>query len=179
MSNMKTLAVAMLCLASAAGAGVAHAQSTDGYHAIQVFPVVVDSAAFTQRFTFRNSDAAAMTLSVFARPGSGTTQATTLACPDVTIPANGVFVAPSLRTLCPGLAAGSQYGFLYASDKNATRKHSFAGYSRVSNAAGIGFSVEAFPAHTFTSATVRVEYSVYYSNKCCLVQLVCVRSVKP
>ena len=29
------------------------AQSTDGYHGIQVFPVVVDTASFSQHFDFR------------------------------------------------------------------------------------------------------------------------------
>lgn len=152
LSSFKTLALAGLCLAAVAGADPALAQSTDGYHAIQIFPLVTDSASFAQRFTFRNSDAAAMTLSVQYFPGTGTTQATSIACPALTIPANGVFVAPSLRTLCPALASGSQFGFLYVADANATHKHSFAGFSRVSNPAGIGFTVEAFPAHTFTSA---------------------------
>lgn len=152
LSSMKSLAAAMLCLASVTGAGVARAQSTDGYHAIQVFPVTVDSAAFTQRFTFRNSDAAAMTLEVDYLPGTGTTQATTLFCPDVVIPANGQATFASLRALCPALATGSQFGIVYVHDAAEARKHSFAAYSRVSNAQGIGFSVEAFPAHTFTSA---------------------------
>ncbi len=153
MSNFKTLAVAGLFLACAAGAGTAHAQSTDGYHAIQVFPIAVDSAAFTQRFTFRNPDAAAaITLAVKYFPGTGTSQATAIACPAVVVPINGQVVFASLRDLCPTLAAGSQYGFVYTNDSNATRKRPYAAYSRVSNAQGIGFSVEGFPAHTFTSA---------------------------
>ena len=145
MSNFKTLAMAALCLAAATGAGKALAQSTDGYHAIQVFPIAVDSASFAQRFTFRNPDAAtAITLAVKYFPGTGTTQAAAIACPTVVIPANGQVVVSSLRALCPALAAGSQFGFLYTNDSDATRKRPYAAFSRVSNVQGIGFSVEGF-----------------------------------
>ncbi|MEO6104069.1 MAG: hypothetical protein ABIP44_10580 [Pseudoxanthomonas sp.] len=153
MSNFKTLAMATLCLAAATGAGKALAQSTDGYHAIQVFPIAVDSASFTQRFTFRNGDATnAITVAVKYFPGTGTTQAAAISCPSVVLPANGQVVFTSLRALCPALAPGSQFGFVYTNDSDATRKRPYAAYSRVSNAQGIGFSVEGFPAHTFTSA---------------------------
>lgn len=153
MSYFKTLAMAGLCLACAAGAGTALAQSTDGYHAIQVFPLAVDSASFAQRFTFRNPDATtAITLAVRFFPGTGTTQATAIACPAVVVPANSQAVFSSLRALCPALAAGSQFGFVYSNDSDATRKRPYAAFSRVSNVQGIGFSVEGFPAHTFTSA---------------------------
>ncbi|MCX7041187.1 MAG: hypothetical protein NT117_00560 [Gammaproteobacteria bacterium] len=139
-------------LLALAGTTPALAQSTDGFHAIQVFPVVVDSDSFTQRFTFKNPDAAnAVTLSTIYFPADGTTQAVNMGCPAITIPAGGQTVFTSLRGICPTLAAGSQYGFLYAAVTGATQGL-FSGYSRVSNAAGNGFSVEAFPAHTFTSA---------------------------
>ena len=153
MSNFKTLAMAALCLATATVAGTAFAQSTDGYHAIQVFPVAVDSGSYAQRFTFRNPDAtSAITLAVQYFPGTGTTQATAITCPAVLVPANGQAVFTSLRTLCPALAAGSQFGFVYTNDSDTTRKRPYAAFSRVSNIQGIGFSVEALPAHTFTSA---------------------------
>jgi hypothetical protein len=153
LSTMKTLALAGLCLAAATASTRALAQSTDGYHAIQVFPVAVDTAAFTQRFVFRNPDATnAISISVKYLPGTGTSQAAALDCPAVAVAANSQAVFTSLRALCPTLAAGSQFGFVYTSEANATRKRHYAAYSRVSNAAGIGFSVESFPAHTFTSA---------------------------
>ncbi len=153
MSTFKTLALAGLSIAAMAGAQPAMAQSTDGYHAIQVFPVAVDSAAFAQRFTFRNPDPDnAIGLAVQYLPGVGTSQATAIVCPAVAIPANSQAVFTSLREMCPSLAAGSQFGIVYVNENNATRKRPFAAFSRVSNPAGIGFSVEAFPAHTFTSA---------------------------
>jgi hypothetical protein len=152
LSSIKTLSLAGLCLAAIAANAPAHAQSTDGYHSIQIFPLVVDSASFAQRFTFRNPDAAELTLAVQYFPGTGTSQATSLACPDVVVPANGQIAIASLRALCPALSAGTQFGYVYTNDKNATRKHSYAAFSRGSSPAGIGFTVEAFPAHTFTSA---------------------------
>ncbi len=140
-------------MAAMTGAQSALAQSTDGYHAIQVFPVAVDSASFAQRFTFRNPDADnAIGLTVQYLPGTGTSQATAILCPAVAIPANSQAVFNSLRALCPSLAIGNQFGIVYVNESSTTRKRPFAAFSRVSNPAGIGFSVEAFPAHTFTSA---------------------------
>lgn len=55
MNKFARLAVpsAAVFLAMAA-VGTANAQSTDGYHSIQVIPVVVDSASYAQRFTIRH-----------------------------------------------------------------------------------------------------------------------------
>ena len=157
MFSLKHLALASgLGLAALTGAAPALAQTTDGFHAIQIFPVVVDSASFTQRFTFKNPDAAKaalITASFFPADGTPVT------CPDFTIPAGGLKVFASLREACPATLAGSQFGYLYtytasgaAGGTNNGENRLFAGYSRVSNAQGNGFSVEAFPAHTFTSA---------------------------
>ena len=100
MSTMKTLALAGLCLAAATASTRALAQSTDGYHAIQVFPVAVDTAAFTQRFVFRNPDATnAISIAVKYLPGTGTSQATALDCPAVAVAANSQAVFTSLRAL--------------------------------------------------------------------------------
>lgn len=153
MNTFTRLAVpsAALFLALAAS-GVTHAQSTDGYHSIQVFPVAVDSASYAQRFTFRNPNLDdALSIAVTYFPGTDTTQAGPLTCATVAVPAGGAVSFASLRTMCTGLTAGSQFGFLYLSE-NSAKNLPFAAYSRAANAAGIGFSVEAFPAHTFTSA---------------------------
>jgi len=130
----------------------ARAQSTDAYHSIQLFPVVVESASFTQRFTFRNPNTInAISVAATFYPGAGTSQATPLACTSIAVAANGVTVVDGLRSLCPGLAPGTQFGFLQATESGG-QSRPFAAFSRVSNIAGQGFSVEAFPAHTFTSA---------------------------
>ncbi len=44
---------ALLSVFALWNSSTAVAQSTDGYHAIQVFPIVLDSASFAQRFHFR------------------------------------------------------------------------------------------------------------------------------
>ena len=159
MSSLKQIALAAgLGLLALTGSTTAAAQSTDGFHAIQIFPVVVDSGAFTQRFTFKNADAAnAVVVAASYFPASGSAQAVLQACPDFTIPAGGQKVFASLRAVCPSLAAGSVFGTLYTyTTTNAvvgnTSNYLYSGYSRVSNPSGNGFSVEAFPAHTFTAA---------------------------
>jgi hypothetical protein len=160
-SSLKHLALAAgFGLLAVAGTSPALAQTTDGFHAIQVFPLVVDSGSFTQRFTFKNPDAAnaaEITLSYF--PSSGVP----VSCPNFTIPAGGQKVFTSLRAACPAMVAGNQFGYLYAwtapggdTSVNKTGNRLFSGYSRVSNPSGNGFSVEGFPAHTFTSASTVV-----------------------
>ena len=130
--------------------GGALAQSTDGYHSIQIFPVVVDTASFTQRFNFRNPNDASVTITPKYYPASGTSAAITT-CPDIVIAAGKTATFTSLRQMCPSLAAGSQFGFLYTSELSSASLP-YAGFSRVANPQGNGFTVEAFPAHTFTSA---------------------------
>lgn len=131
------------------------AQSTDGFHGIQIFPVVVDSTSFTQRFDFQVPQGSpAATVSVKYFPGTGVS-GSPLSCPTFQIPANGRATFVGLRALCPGLPAGSVFGYLYTWESSSLSTI-FSGFSRVSNAAGSGFSVEAFPAHTFTSADVIV-----------------------
>jgi hypothetical protein len=151
-------AAGLLLLASAPGA---RAQTTDGYHTIQVFPVVVDSASFAQRFNFTTPNLFPVTVKTKFFPGQGTAQAALgpLACNDVVIPANNATVVSSLRALCPGLPVGvTSFGFLHvqsapSSDGMYSDIPVFAAFSRVSNPQGNGFSVEAFAAHTFTAGT--------------------------
>ena len=150
------LLVYALCALMISLAPAASAQTTDGYHTIQIFPVVVDSASFSQRFTFQVPNGSpATTVSPKYFPGAGTTQASALVCPDFAIPAGGKRVFTSLRAICPDIVGASAFGYLYTSEASSENLP-YAGFSRVSNMAGAGFSVEAFPAHTFTSADVVV-----------------------
>lgn len=157
MSSLKKILFATGAgLLAAAGLTTSNAQSTDGFHGIQIFPVVVDSASFTQRFNFSNPDTVnAVVITPEYFPGEGTTQAAPILCPDFTIPAGGQKVFTGIRGICPALAAGNQFGYLYTIQKGAGNQI-YSGYSRVNNAAGIGFSLEAFPAHTFTAADTTV-----------------------
>jgi hypothetical protein len=58
--------------------------------------------------------------------------------------------------MCPALGAGSQFGFLHLSHVGSPGSATYSAFSRVSNIAGSGFTVEGFPASTFTSATTVV-----------------------
>ena len=161
---MKTFfAIAVSALVLLGFGGQAKAQTTDGYHSIQVFPVVVDTAAFAQQFNFTTPSLFPVVVKSRFFPGDATPQAATgpVTCNNVTIPANGVITVASLRTLCPSLVAGSAFGFLHmqaqdSSDGMYSDIPVFAAYSRVSNPQGNGFSVESFAASTFTSATTVV-----------------------
>jgi hypothetical protein len=146
---------AFACLLALCASGAAQGQSTDGFHTIQVFPVVVDSDSFAQRFTFRNPNPTALTIAPTYYPANGTSQAAALACPAVVVPADSDVTLSSLRTLCPALAAGSQFGFLYTYQDGAANLP-YSGFSRVSNPQGQGFTVEAFSAQEFTSADATV-----------------------
>jgi hypothetical protein len=148
---LRSIALLSLAWLAILASPAAPAQTTDGYHAMQVFPVVVDTGSFAQRFTFRNPNPGALTLRPRYFPAQGTT-ATAITCPDLVVPATSSTTVASLRLLCPALPAGSQFGFLTvraASDDVRV----FAGFSRVANPQGQGFSVEAFAPHVFTSAT--------------------------
>ena len=155
MNCIKHSRIAAACAVGLALAGsAAQAQSTDGYHSIQIFPVVVDSSSFTQRFSFHNPNLlSAVIVTPKYYPATGTTQAPNLInCPTFDIAAGKTVMFSSLRALCPALATGGQFGFLYTSEVNLGSNLPYAGFSRVSNPQGNGFSVESFPASTFTSA---------------------------
>lgn len=138
-------------------AGPVAAQSTDGYFSMQLVPVVVDTASFTQRFTFQNAQEADLSIKVKYYPATGTT-ATAMQCPSLPISSGSQLTVASLRALCPALPAGSQFGFVTLTDDSATNTglNIFSVYTRVSNAAGAGFSVEGFPATAFTSADTTI-----------------------
>lgn len=161
---MKKLIGAAAGILALALSGNSHAQSIEGYHTDQVFPVVVDSTTFAQSFNFVTNNPSSVTLTVKFYPGSGTAQAAIgpVTCNNVTMPAYASARFTSLRELCPNLVSGSAFGYLRAratasSDGMHDDIPMFAGFSRVSNYAGAGFSVEAHPANTFTSASTSVQ----------------------
>ena len=154
MNTFKKLAIAAGLCAAGFSSHTVQAQTTDGFHTIQVFPVVVDSASFTQKFTFRNRNGTTINVSPTYFPGGGS-QTLALSCPTFTISGDSDRTFNTLRDICPTLAAGSQFGFLYTYETNSTNMP-YSGFSRVANPQGNGFSVEAFAAKEFTSATSTV-----------------------
>lgn len=150
-------------LASTLWIATASAQSTDGYHGIQMFPVVVDTSSFVQRFNFSTPNLAPVTVKVRFYPADGTAQKAIgpIQCSDVLIPANSFAWRSSLRSLCPALTSGSAFGFLHmqvapSTDDMQSDIPMFAAFSRVSNPQGNGFSVEAFPVMAFSSGNAVV-----------------------
>jgi hypothetical protein len=153
----RLLASLVLAFGSLGGSGGVLAQSNDGFHSMQVIPVAVDSASFSQRFIFRPYLLKPTTIQVRYYPAGGTSQTLPLDCPEFTIPTEprpARTVYKSLRELCPALPSGPQFGLLYL---RAGGGLPFAAYSRASNAAGSGFSIEAFPPHLFTNAPAIVD----------------------
>ncbi len=149
MRNAPVLATLFVLLALASG--TASPQSNDGFHSMQVIPVVVDTASYAQRFIFRSWLYKDNLVAARFYPADGTALAQPMDCPDFTIPKDprpGRKVFTSLRELCPGLPEGSNFGLLYLRAKGPDNLP-FAAYSQVSNPKGIGFSVEAFPPHVF------------------------------
>ena len=155
MNTLKNLALAASLTFAGLAANTTCAQSTDGFHTIQVFPVVVDSGSFAQRFTFRNKNSSDVTINMRYYPGAGTAQATPINCGNHVVTAGDDRTFSSLHSICSGLPLGSHFGFLYTYEVN-NENLPYAAYSRISNPQGQGFSVEAFPAHTFSSATTTV-----------------------
>jgi len=128
----------------------ASAQSTDGYHSMQILPMVVDTASFASRFNFHNPNSVGITIRPKYYPAKGTSAPITQ-CNDLPIAAGKTLTVTSLRNLCALPPTGSQFGFLSMIEISPDSLP-FTAFARVSNPAGNGFTVEAFPAHTFTSA---------------------------
>jgi hypothetical protein len=131
------------------------AQTTDGFHTIQVIPLVVENASFASRFTFRNPGASALSISPTFFPATGVTPDTPLSCGAFSVPAHSDRTFATLHTLCPTLAGGTQFGLLHLLG-NGGPSAVFSAYSRVVNPKENGFTVEGFAANEFTSATASV-----------------------
>lgn len=153
-------AVGALALAFAAWPHIARAQEMDGMQTMQVIPVVVDSSTFHSRITLYNPFGVELHFDATYVPGDGTSQAANgpLACNKIVLPGDKTVGFDTIREICPGLASGSQFGYLKlvrSNDHGANQPFHQDGihaYSRVNNYAGQGFSVEAFPLHTFGPA---------------------------
>ncbi|MCX7041128.1 MAG: hypothetical protein NT117_00255 [Gammaproteobacteria bacterium] len=157
---MKKLAFSrpVACLLASLGllsSGAVLAQTTDAYHSIQMFPVVVDTASFAQRFSFRNPNPFQISIQPTYFPAVGTSQPTSLLCPPFNVAAGKTLTITSLRSMCPTLPTGSQFGFLHTT-LSGGGFNTYAAFSRVANPEGNGFTVEAFTAKQFTSADLVV-----------------------
>ena len=148
---LRRLAPLLLLLAATAAA-----QTTDGFHASQVFPVVVDNLSFVSRFAFRNPNPTPVTISATYYPAQTVVPATVMACPSFVVNPGADRIFTSLRELCPGLDPSTQFGMLYTISVGGSPAAVYSAYSRVSNPLGNGFTVEGFAPNEFTSATSSV-----------------------
>jgi len=139
------VAAGILCTALASGAAMG--QTAFGEATAIVFPNVASTATFTGHVTLYNPNAAAITVALDYHDANNLAVPGVKACNDVTIGANQS-VEFTLADQCT-LEPGSHFGLLIASDTAGTNL--FFGYSRTENTAGAGFSIEGFPADSFSS----------------------------
>jgi cytochrome c551/c552 len=138
-------------------AGAAPGTSTDGFHSLQVLPIVVDTGSFSSEiyvFSPHNPDFASTQIHFRFFPAQGSAHVGALDCGNQTI-ANNSTVQYTLKTLCPGLAAGSNFGQLEAQELEAANRP-FNVFVRVNNPQGQGFAIEGYPPHTFMRGTTWV-----------------------
>jgi hypothetical protein len=149
---LKSLGVLGLLSCAGLACPTASAQTTDGYHSIQILPLVVDNASFTQRYQFRNPNPVPLTISARFYPDKAFNLAP-VQCNPLTVQANSTLSVDRLTSFCsiPG-GFPTNFGYLYTAETSGANLV-YAAFARTVNPSGIGFSVEAFPAHTFTSAT--------------------------
>jgi hypothetical protein len=150
---LKSLGLLGALSCAALACPTASAQTTDGYHAIQIIPLVVDNASFTQRFQFRNPNPVALPLTLRFYPDKALGLAP-ITCTPQTVQPNSTLTLVRLASFCP-LPGGTMFGYLYTAESSG-QNLVYAAFARTTNPSGIGFSVEGFPAHTFTSATAVV-----------------------
>jgi hypothetical protein len=146
-------AIAGALVMSAASPAVA--LSTDGYHTIQIIPIAASTGSFTTSFFFHNPNPITININVSYYPAVGTPTAAPIFCGSKAVLANQVLRFTSLAAICPGITAGSNFGWLYTYEGNATNEP-YAVFTRVDNPQGQGFEIEGFPPHTFTAATMHV-----------------------
>lgn len=112
-----------------------------------IVPVVAHTASFETEVYVRNAGAAAIDIDVRFDEADNLPQAGSHACSPLAIPANATRLM-TLATQC-GLDAASHFGMLALADSASPRSHPFTVFSRTQTPAGVGFSVEGYPAAWF------------------------------
>ena len=136
-------------------AGGAGAQTSVGYGAVVVIPVVAQTSSFATEVFLHNPSSVATPVPVAVTFVEGTTSGTpgVKACTPITVN-NGQSASFTLAAQC-GIASGGHFGMLILQDDSAEAVHQFFAYSRTQTPQGIGFSVEGFPAGTLTGQSQR------------------------
>ena len=147
------IAAAFVILGASLASADADAMSTDGFHMNMILPVVVQTASFSSDI-YLSAFGAGATVSVTYYPADGTATGSPVVCGNKVINA-GATNRYTLLSLCPGIAAGSNYGSLELAEVDGTN-NGYNVFARVDNPSGQGFEVEGYPAHTFTAADAYV-----------------------
>ena len=115
-----------------------------------VVPVAAHTASFETEVYVRNASAAAIGVNVRFDEADNSAQPGAHACSPLAIPANATRLL-TLASQC-GLDAASHFGMLALDDAASPRSHPFTVFSRSQTPAGVGFSVEGYPAAWFGAA---------------------------
>lgn len=124
-------------------AGMASAQSVNGFSSIIHVPVVVSSATFHTTLFVHNPSSSATTVRMTYYGANGTAMAGANACGDISIPA-GTTSEFDPSQLCSLAGAGSQFGSMRIYELSDSVRP-IAAYTRVQSFSGNGFSIEGFP----------------------------------
>ena len=135
-----------------------------------IVPVVAHTASFETEIYVRNAGAAAIDVDVRFDEADNLPQAGSHACSPLTIPANATRLM-TLASQC-GLDAASHFGMLAIDDSASPRSHPFTVFSRSQTPAGVGFSVEGYPAAwfrgppRFVGGLKRSSSGAHYQSNC-------------
>lgn len=166
----RLMSLAFSLIAAATGMA-AHAQTTAGSGTVMVLPLVADiPAAYVTTVFVQNANPAPITLNAtyyFSDQADPGIAGHSLTCTQLTVAANAVatfdpYAQCSMSTYFASLSLGytptNIFGMMILDDAASPKTNTFYAYSRTAQPPGgagpyNGFSVEAFPAGNFSSAT--------------------------
>ena len=132
----------------------AHGQSTVGTGSTVVFPITAQTASYASEVTLYNPNESTVSLSIAFYEAINSSSPGAKPCASANIAAQRSLQF-SVGVQCR-LPAGSHFGVLVVTDASPGHDNAFYGYTRVQNPQGIGFSIEGFPARTFTNEVSQV-----------------------
>ncbi len=145
-------AIAMLLLFGICAAP--QAQTTAGSGTVIVIPVVSQSSTFATTMIVHNPNASGITVHITFDEAQSSSNPGIHACTDLAV-SSGQSKLFLLATQC-SLPAGNHHGQVIIQDSATPKINIFYAYSRTQTAAGVGFSVEGYPAGNFSGSGASV-----------------------
>ena len=152
---MLSRVLASCALASLAMANTANAQSTLGFGAAIVIPVVAQTLSFSSEIFVHNPLGSALTVDVTLIEATTSFAPGPKSCTQLAVPAGGS-VSFQLLAQCSLDPSKAHFGMLVIQDASAEAVNAVFAYSRTQNPQAIGFSVEGFPAGGLSGQSQRV-----------------------